>query len=215
MIPHELRHIVTIPIPPLVPRGSRTVHVTPVGSSDHPFLKHDLPDLSHSALVPLNRWQPAELRHDINVLTTYRAGADFIHNIIHFLSADGQIASPRRATQTRHRFKRIAIPSINVIRSNGDAMACELLPRTRKVQRRTDGFELKVHAFPQHAHGHFLPSHSRTFVVEELTDARGWSPQTILSGPICPVSGSMLLAKVNNLGLLPVDGVSVAIASFD
>lgn len=215
MIPHELRHIVTIPIPTLLPRSSRTVHLTPVGSVDQPFLKKDLQGLSHSALVPLNRWQPAELRPDVTVLTSYRTDAEFVNNIIRFSSADGQIATPRRATQTRRRFRGLAIASVNVIPPSGDAIACELLPRTRKARRRTPGFELKVHAFPQHSHGHFLPSHSRIFVLDDLTEEHGWIPQVTLSGPICSVAGSMLLAKVNNMGLLPVDAVSVAIAHFD
>lgn len=194
LFPDGSEQILTVPIPPLVSRSSYAGPSTPTGVISHPC-----PRRAGWGLVPLNCWQSTGIRPDISV-----SSHDYT---MRFSSMDGQVGPPRYATQ--HLFGGISLTSINVVLPDGDAVVCQILPSTV-----TAGFELKVHAFPQNTEGHFLPSHSRTFAVRNID----WSHFKVHSGPICPVSGSMLLTRTGNWtssSLLSGDSVTVAIASFD
>lgn len=201
VFPGGSKSIVTIPIPPLVPRNSYTGHTM---AAAHPFLPSGFSESLQP--VSLNRWQPAQVRPGIDVLTSEDFESDFI---IHFSSTDGQMMPPQFTTQARHVFEGISLSSINVVPPAGDAVVCRSLTNLKM-----DGFKLKLDAFPQHVDGHFLPSHSRTFVIDDPH----WTFHEVVSGPMCPISGSVLLNKAIKWGepeLRPVIDVVIAIASFD
>lgn len=158
----------------------------------------------------MNRWQPAELRPGIDVAPSYGSDSDYI---IRFSGTGGQVAPPRYAAQRHELFEDVSIPSINVVRPDGDAVVCQCLPKSDDVGNALD---LELLAFPPHPDGHFLPSHSRKFTVAELV----WDAEDTIVGPICPISGSVLLSQAaedrwGDPSTLPVDGASIAIAKFD
>lgn len=211
VFPGELGCVLAIPIPPLVPRSSYTGHSTPVGVVSYP-LSLSGPTATFK-IGQLNRWHPAHQRTGIVILTP-DYGLDYI---IRFSSTTGKTAPPRYVAQGAHIFSGIPLERINVV-PDSDAIACGFEAR--------DGWlGLKLHAFPQHADGHFLPSHTQRFRItdESLINARplvdfNWlarSQNHTHTGHICPMTGSILIAKVDSFGRLPAHSADIAIASFD
>lgn len=220
VFPDGMARIATIPIPPLIPRtgaynlSTPSVEVTPTKVHYHPFLS--LPPRI-ARLVPLNRWQPVEVRPNIDILVPVNGDLDYIIHLPSPESARAQTASslpsPRWAPQARELFEPISLSSINLVRlpkpgGHADAVVCELVPDMGAV-------EMRVHAFPQNADGSFSPHFSsRSFNID--VQKLGWSYYKIAVLPLCPVSGSVLLTHMPIRGhLYPADGVVIAVASFD
>lgn len=89
----------------------------------------------------------------------------------------------------------------------GDAMVGEIGPGMA-----AGGLELDVYAYPQHADGHFLPFHRRSFALDDMPD---WNSDEICSGPLCPITGTILITNLDTQWLLPPQGANIAIATFD
>lgn len=206
--PCESECIIPISFPPLVHQSSYTGHSKPVVHVAIP-----IPYRGRDKPVSLNSWQPVQLRPGVDFVPSE---GFLLDHIIHFppLSESTPLQSPLQcAPQSTDTFKEIPIASINVVAPDGDALVCEVIP---SQDARAGGLDLKVDAFPQHTDGHFQRPHSQTWSMAELH----WEIDStrILTGPVCPTSGSVPLSKVDVWGYLrgrEDGGYLIAIASFD
>lgn len=191
--------MISVPIPPLVPRSLHTGNTIPTGIIHHPLPLLRRPGNRYHHLFSFNRWQLAHRGPSITVLGAVGAESDFI---IRFTSSETEITPQRCVLQPSSIFRFIPESTFTMMQSDGtgDAISC----------RMNDWLRLELRIFSQHADGSFSLSDTQGFAFDDELD---WDFRRLCSGPMCPVTGSVLIAKVDKEGFL-VHGTNIALARY-
>jgi len=191
IIPHELRQIVAVRIPELVPRGHPHYTFPSPQVVVHPFLTRRVIGLDHSQLDVPDKWLPYALRHGFATLTINRMPR-YTQQILRFPPASNPIAPPSFAAQQRQRFAGMRLDLLNTTAHDATCTAASIPRRTRRARNRTTALEVAIHTYPfNEANSNFTGPVSRTFALSAL-DGDTWS-QAGEIGPICVTSGTILL----------------------